>query len=186
MTSNENKLYLPLEYKPTSLDVLSGRGKGNNSHAGNLKFLNMVKINLQKYINAPSRIHKSVIIDDTLEKLLTLDLQFLKQHKQTRKWHILNRRASYDRVAHTFRDLKYKATKKNKNRRASKMILQTKITKPNRNIRTVTHERIVIDEHLAFGSINNNCIMMEGGYRRCSLAKTYIDLRNEDFKCFKF
>ena len=43
MTSNENKLYLPLEYKPTSLDVLSGRGKGNNNHAGNLKFLSMVK-----------------------------------------------------------------------------------------------------------------------------------------------
>ena len=186
MTLNENKLYLPLEYKPTSLDVLSGRGKGNNSHAGNLKFLNMVKINLQKYINAPSRIHKSVIIDDTLEKLLTLDLQFLKQHKQTRKWHILNRSASYERVAHTFRDFKYKATKKNKNRRANKMNLQTKITKPNKNIRTVTPERIVIDEHLLFGSTNTNFIMMEGGYRRCSLAKTYIDLRNEDFKYFKF
>ena len=116
---------LPLEYKPTSLDVLSGRRTGNNNHAGNLKFLSMVKKNLTQYMDAPSRIHKSVIIDDTLEKLLTLDLQFLKQHKQTRKWHILNRSASYKRVAHAFRDFKYKATKKNNNRRANKMNLQT-------------------------------------------------------------
>jgi hypothetical protein len=113
MTIQETNIFLPIDYKPTDNDILSGRGRTLNNHNGNKHFIDIIKSNLQQYIDAPRRMHKSFVIDEIVAHMFASGYRFIRKHsRKTNQWCVLYQDESYKRVGHALRDMKYSAMKK--------------------------------------------------------------------------
>jgi hypothetical protein len=93
-------------------DVLCGRGKAFSNHEGNINFINMIKSNVQSYIDSPTPLSRSLFIIE-LAKIFCGDSRFLKKDKVSDKWIQIRMIQVKDKIGHAIRDI---IKKKNENK----------------------------------------------------------------------
>ena len=88
-TNQTNKSY-PLEdiIKPSSNDVMLGRGAGTNNHPGNKHFRKVVKEHQDGYLAAKNNLEKYLTTMDIIKKIRSLNPpgRFILQEKKTKLW----------------------------------------------------------------------------------------------------
>ena len=195
MTIQETNICLPIDYEPTEHDILSGRGRTLNNHTGNMQFIEIIKSNLQQYMDAPRRMHKSFVIEQIVATMLASGHRFIKKHptKITNQWYVMNQEESYKRVGHALRDLKYKNS--NNNSGHSKLALR-KNKQRQRREKITSHDSFEnfpekITSHHSFESFPErtrytsdsyvSCSSDEDGDRVDDLSTTYSTSSHSEF-----
>lgn len=97
--------FFPDGYEPTSKDILCGRGKGNLRHEGNQYFMKIIRANLQRYIDAPKRIDKSLVVSLIVSSLKDDGYSFVRQDTKTRRWFQLSEPQVHEKTGHAIRDI---------------------------------------------------------------------------------
>jgi hypothetical protein len=165
---------LPIDYEPTDNDIISGRGRSFNNHQGNTFFIEILKSNLQQYIDAPKRMYKSIVIDNLLSIIDDSGSRFIKKNTKTKQWYEMNRNESYKRVGHALRDLIYKS---NSNAVQSKLAIKNQ---PPKEISNTSQNSSVSNEHLpalssrvsASGSYVSGSTVLDSSIVSCSVKDT--------------
>ena len=91
--------------RPSSTDILCGRGRSFANHPGNLKFNQIIQANLKKYKDAPKRIDRSILLGSLVDHILDQGIRFLKKDKATKNWFELPVKQCHEKVGHALRDL---------------------------------------------------------------------------------
>lgn len=92
-------------------DVICGRHRDAGTNIGNRRFRILVAMLTQKYIQAPTRAHKSMVIRDVVDTIHRCGGRFVHQLKGKKgvgsatTWGELLEKQIYDKVGHAFRDI---------------------------------------------------------------------------------
>jgi hypothetical protein len=89
---------------PKSNDVLLGRGAACLRHPGNQLFREIIDKALGSYEKTSSRAHKAEIIKIIYDSVILNQGRFLKQNKETKKWHSVEKNHVSEKIAHAIRD----------------------------------------------------------------------------------
>jgi hypothetical protein len=95
-------------------DVICGRHKAAFDNVGNRRFRVLVGLSVPKYVNAPSRAHKSAVIKDIVDAIHSAGGRFLQQRKAAKggsKWEEIDEKQTYDKVGHALRDMSSSSVK---------------------------------------------------------------------------
>merc|ERR1712029_500175 len=84
-TSKSSFTMLPEDYAPAVNDILCGRGNVFSSHQGNRFFVQIIRDNLQEYMEAKSRPEKIQVVDDILRKIRVSGARFAKLDSKTQR-----------------------------------------------------------------------------------------------------
>ena len=98
---------LPDNFEPTNYDVICGRGKGCAEWVGNRRFRVTIAMNKERYIKAPTKVDKSLVVDEIVNTITSLSLNgggFVKKDEVTGKWYKIDQQAARDKVGHAMRD----------------------------------------------------------------------------------
>lgn len=90
------------EIQPT--DVLCGRGKTSFNHVGNRSFRDLIAESTQRYIDAKSRLQKSMVVHSIVEEVKKAQGRFLKQDRYSGQWFELDEKQAKEKVGHAIRD----------------------------------------------------------------------------------
>ena len=96
---------LPQGFIPEDKDILCGRGKAYAHHPGNKNFSNIVRQNLHRYIQAPKRMDKSVVVASVVAEIASYESRFVKKHRPTGRWYQMNHDQIHEKTGHAIRDL---------------------------------------------------------------------------------
>merc|ERR1712224_555958 len=96
---------LPEDYAPAVNDILCGRGNVFSSHQGNRFFVQIIRDNLQEYMEAKSRPEKIQVVDDILRKIRVSGARFAKLDSKTQRWYELNDVQAHQKIGHAIRDM---------------------------------------------------------------------------------
>jgi hypothetical protein len=117
--SKKNKMsslsILPLNFTPTSTDILCGRGNVFSNHEGNRYFGRIIRANLKPYRDAGSRPEKIRVVDDILQEIRSEGVRFAKLDSETKRWHELSDVLAHQKIGHAIRDTIRLLKDKNKN-----------------------------------------------------------------------
>jgi hypothetical protein len=114
---------LPEGYKPSEIDILCGRGGVCLEHAGNITFSDVVRANLQKYIEAPKRIDKGIVVNSVVDSLKESGVRFIKQDKHSKLYCELSHDQAHEKTGHAIRDLLKNDTRPPRSRKMTKKTL---------------------------------------------------------------
>jgi hypothetical protein len=103
--SRFDKRLLPENYTPSEMDILCGRGRAFASHHGNKIFAYAIRAKLQRYVEAPKRIDKSVIASSLVSSLRENGAHFVKQDKKSKRYYELSDDQAHEKIGHAFRDV---------------------------------------------------------------------------------
>jgi hypothetical protein len=135
LKSKKNKmaslLILPLNFTPTSTDILCGRGNVFSNHEGNRYFGRIIRSNLRQYRDAGSRPEKIRVVDDILQELRSAGVRFAKLDNETKRWFELNDVLAHQKIGHAIRDTIRLLKDKSKNTKTN-TVKQSKIAKRQR------------------------------------------------------
>jgi len=92
---------------PRDIDVVCGRGKAFNRHAGNKKMQEAVTKIKYHYRDAASQEEKSRIAHAVLSEIQGCGGKFLKYDESTRKWQELEYKVALKKIYHSIRDALY-------------------------------------------------------------------------------
>lgn len=97
---------LPDHFEPSYYDVLCGRGKGCAAWVGNRRFRVTISINKERYIQAPTKVDKSLVVDEIVKTISSASPNggFVKKDPVTGKWYKISEQAARDKVGHAMRD----------------------------------------------------------------------------------
>ena len=109
MSHEETKIAV----KPSSIDILCGRGRAYANHPGNQNFAKIIQANLQKYKDSPKRIDRSIFLGSLVERIMDQGVRFLKKDKATKTWFELPVEQCHEKVGHALRDLMRKTQDSN-------------------------------------------------------------------------
>jgi hypothetical protein len=126
---NEQEQILPRDYKPTTYDVICGRGKGYYDKPGNKRFRLIVAQYVDSYKPSHSRIHKSLILQQIIDRVCAQDngqAQFLRYDCKIKCWCRLSMDHAREKVGHAMRECS-QANVQAKQRERIKMILLRKM-----------------------------------------------------------
>ena len=108
-------MYLQAGYRLNEKDIVCGRGKANAQHPGNIAFISFMKMNLERYKAADTRMLKSIVVTQVTAQLFESGMRFLKLDTRCNLYHVLTSERSHEKVGHAIRDLlKNKKTATNK------------------------------------------------------------------------
>jgi hypothetical protein len=96
---------LPVGFSPADTDILCGRGKAFANHPGNKTFSNIVRDNLQRYVDAPKRMDKSIVVASVVCEIISSGTRFVKQEKRSGRWYQMNQDQMHEKTGHAIRDL---------------------------------------------------------------------------------
>jgi hypothetical protein len=102
-TRQHKRASLPIGYTPGNLDVCCGRGKRNWNHAGNVYFRNVIRNNVDRYIAAPSKNDKTLVVISIVDEIRGQGGRFLKEDSCGR-WYDIGDAQARDKVGHSLRD----------------------------------------------------------------------------------
>lgn len=88
---------------PTLDDILCGRGKTCFEHEGNRRFRLVLLEHIPKYIEAPTRKLKTVVVRAILQQLMGVGARFLKRSSKG-YWYDSGLRGAKQKVGHSLRD----------------------------------------------------------------------------------
>jgi len=129
------------DYKPTSQDIISGRGRGHFLHEGNKVYISHLRKNVHNYLSATKRIEKSAIISTLVSSLKDGGFRFLKQGEKLGRWYVLSETEAYHRTAHAIRDLIRKQKGRNK-KRTSKTTSRSPSPSPSTSETSTTSQKV--------------------------------------------
>ena len=93
---------------PTFADVVCSRGKRFFRHPGNQRFRQIIHESIQEYIDAETRMDKSIVIDSIIDSVRAQDdsrsVRFMKHQSRTNTWKELPLEQIRDKVSHALRD----------------------------------------------------------------------------------
>lgn len=94
---------LPEHYEVGPNDVVCGRGKGSYNRPGNKKFRAMVQEHVQEYVQAKTKLDKSMVLSAIVEKVREENGgRFVKQKKGY--WHEIGDEQAREKVGHAIRE----------------------------------------------------------------------------------
>ena len=108
----ETKRMVPLDqsYQPGTYDVVCGRGKGSYNRPGNKRFRSLVATYIPQYMKARSKIDKSMVLNDIIDKVRSFTnpdtgsaAQFVKYTKST-GWVLIGDEHTREKVGHAIRE----------------------------------------------------------------------------------
>jgi hypothetical protein len=105
--TNEQEMILPHNYIPTMYDVICGRGKGHYNKPGNKRFRTIVSQYVESYKPCQSRIHKSLILQQIIERVQEQDngrAQFLRYDSKLKCWCRMSLDHTREKVGHAMRE----------------------------------------------------------------------------------
>lgn len=98
------ELILPLDFKPTTKDILCGRGNVYSNHPGNQDFGVIIRSNIDQYNNASNRQEKIKVVHKILDSIRTSGARFVKTDTQTKRAYELNDVQAHQKIGHAIRD----------------------------------------------------------------------------------
>ena len=101
--NNQKRCSLPSGYIPGNRDVICGRGKKNWGHGGNVHFRNVIRWNVQRYIDAPTKNDKTLVVISLVDEIRAQGGRFLKEDLYGR-WFDIGDAQARDKVGHSLRD----------------------------------------------------------------------------------
>jgi hypothetical protein len=90
---------------PTDTDILCGRGRAFRQHPGNKVFNKTIRHNLQRYVNAPKKMDKSIVVATVVRLLRASGARFLKQDKKSKGFYEVAADQVHGKTGHAIRDL---------------------------------------------------------------------------------
>mmetsp|Transcript_29760 Transcript_29760/g.45109 ORF Transcript_29760/g.45109 Transcript_29760/m.45109 type:complete len:551 (-) Transcript_29760:311-1963(-) len=102
-TTDQSNSSAPIE-RPEDLDILLGRTKISFNHVGNRKFRVFIDKHLQRYMDAQSRMEKTLVVNSVVEAIQDGGGRFLKQDNKTKKWYKVSAKMAREKVGHALRD----------------------------------------------------------------------------------
>ena len=99
-----NLTTLPLDFTPSSKDILCGRGNVFSNHDGNRFFGTIIRANLRRYRDAANRPEKIRVVDDILQEIRSRGARFTKLDNATKRWYELNDVQAHQKIGHAIRD----------------------------------------------------------------------------------
>ena len=108
----DTKCMIPLDqsYQPGTYDVVCGRGKGSYNRPGNKRFRSLVATYIPKYMKARSKMDKSIVLNDIIDKVRSFTnpdtgapAQFVKYTKST-GWVLIGDEHAREKVGHAIRE----------------------------------------------------------------------------------
>lgn len=108
----DTKCMVPLDqsYQPGTYDVVCGRGKGSYNRPGNKRFRSLVATYIPQYIKARSKIDKSMVLNDIIDKVRSYinpdtgsAAQFVKYTKSS-GWVLIGDEHAREKVGHAIRE----------------------------------------------------------------------------------
>lgn len=101
--TNQKRCSLPPGYIPGDRDVICGRGKKNWGHSGNVHFRNVIRRNLPRYLDAPAKNDKTMVVISIVDEIRAEGGRFLKDDIYGR-WYDIGDAQARDKVGHSLRD----------------------------------------------------------------------------------
>lgn len=103
--------YLPQDYKPSSSDIMCGRGVEIFQHPANIFFREIVMRYLPSYEAASSKREKSAVVQDIIQDVRShspdgVSSQFIRKDTAIDIWLVLNSVAVRQKVGQTLREMK--------------------------------------------------------------------------------
>lgn len=98
-------LDLPKDYKPTALDVCSGRGRSHWKHEGNIAFRAIIQENVHRYKNSATKVEKSWVVDCVAEELRAKGYKLIKKDGKHGTWSVSMASEVREKVNHGLRAL---------------------------------------------------------------------------------
>lgn len=95
-------------------DVICGRNKFAFDNIGNRRFRVLIALAHDKYANAPSRAHKSIVIKDIVDSVHNGGGRFLQRLGCS--WVELDEKQTHDKVGHALRDMAVASKAKSSNK----------------------------------------------------------------------
>lgn len=90
--------------EPLDYDILLGRGKTSFNHKGNHWFRVFIGLHLRQYMDAKSRMEKTLVVNAVVEAITEAGGRFLKQDSKTEKWVTVGPKKAREKVGHALRD----------------------------------------------------------------------------------
>jgi hypothetical protein len=101
--SHQKPTVLPAGYYPSEIDVVAGRGKKNWNHKGNVHFRCLIRKNVTRYIESPSKGDKTDVVVSLVEEIREKGGHFLTQDIEG-KWYDVGNARAREKVGHSLRD----------------------------------------------------------------------------------
>jgi hypothetical protein len=125
-------------------DIMCGRGKSHAKNQGNIKFLTMVRSNLQRYQSAPKPIDRGIVVATLLSELTESGARFIKRDENTKEWFVMSDNKAHLKIGHSIRDMiarsrKQESKSKNKSKLAKKVQQQKLLHKNNICFEPICH-----------------------------------------------
>lgn len=89
---------------PRNEDVICGRGKATQDHPGNKRYREIIKENLKEYMNAKTKMDKSLVVSKVVDQIHEDGGNFVKKNAKTKKWGVVDEDFAREKTAHTIRD----------------------------------------------------------------------------------
>jgi hypothetical protein len=95
----------PQSIEPEAADIVCGRGRGNFSHPGNRRMLNIIHRNRERYRGAPTKSEKAEISREVMAAILSNGGRFLKRKDpESSVWEEVEFKDALKKVCHGIRD----------------------------------------------------------------------------------
>jgi hypothetical protein len=104
---DDHETRLPIDYEPTIYDVICGRGKGHYNRPGNKRFRSIVSQYVESYKPCQSRIHKSLILQQIIDRVREQDngqALFLRYDSKMKCWCRMSIDHTREKVGHAMRE----------------------------------------------------------------------------------
>mmetsp|Transcript_20627 Transcript_20627/g.47649 ORF Transcript_20627/g.47649 Transcript_20627/m.47649 type:complete len:178 (-) Transcript_20627:318-851(-) len=93
-------------FAPGKYDVICGlRGKKSLSHVGNRRFRVTVAMNAEKYLKAPTKLEKSLVVIQIVDTIRDGGGHFVKYDRKTQSWVEIGDQLAREKVGHALRDI---------------------------------------------------------------------------------
>lgn len=110
LTDTKRMVPLDQSYQPGTYDVVCGRGKGSYNRPGNKRFRSLVATYIPKYLKARSKMDKSMVLNDIIDKVRSFTnpdtgapAQFVKYTKSS-GWVLIGDEHAREKVGHAIRE----------------------------------------------------------------------------------
>ena len=90
--------------KPADFDILLGRGKTSFNHVGNRRFRVFINLHLRRYMDASTRMDKTVVVNSVVEAIHEAGGRFLKEDLRSKSWYQVATKTAREKVGHALRD----------------------------------------------------------------------------------